>query len=201
MFTGIVEARGQVLAVEATASGRRMRIRHPAQGRLCDIRPGDSIAVNGVCLTACIADAECFDADLSDTTLERTTLGSLDVGHEVNLEPALRAGDPLGGHLVSGHVDAVAIIAAAKTQGDCCQLKIEAPLAIRRYLVPRGSICVDGVSLTITAIERDAFSVTLVPHTRAVSLAGSYRAGLRANLEVDMLARYLERLLEERREL
>ena len=201
MFTGIVEAQGQVLAVGATASGRRMRIRHPAQGRLCDIHLGDSIAVNGVCLTACVADAECFDADLSDTTLERTTLGSLDVGHEVNLEPALKVGDPLGGHLVSGHVDAVTIIAAAKTQGDCCQLEIEAPPEIRRYLVPRGSVCVDGISLTVTATEGDTFSVTLVPHTRAVSLAGSYRAGLRVNLEVDMLARYLERLLEERREL
>ena len=198
MFTGIVEARGRVVAAEATDSGRRVRIQHPGQGRLQDVREGDSMAVNGVCLTACVTEAGSFDADLGATTLERTTLGDLEIGHEVNLEPALRVGEPLGGHLVSGHVDAVGAILSHEQKGDSCRLEVEAPSEVHRYLVPRGSICVDGVSLTITDVGADAFGVMLIPHTRAVSLAGDYRSGLRVNLEVDMLARYLERLLEER---
>ena len=200
MFTGIVEARGRVVAAEVTDSGRRVRIQHSGQGRLQEVKVGGSIAVNGVCLTACAAEAESFDADLSDTTLERTTLGELEVGHDVNLEPALRVGEPMGGHLVSGHVDAVGTITVLEQEGDCCRMEVEVPPEVHRYLVPRGSVCVDGVSLTVTEIEKDTFGVMLVPHTRGVSLAGDYRTGLRVNVEVDMLARYLERLLEERRE-
>lgn len=200
MFTGIVEARGQVVAAEATDSGRRVRIQHPGQGRLKEVRAGGSVAVNGVCLTACVAEAESFDADLGDTTLERTTLGDLEVGHDVNLEPALRVGESLGGHLVSGHVDAVGVITALGQEGDSCRMEVEAPPEVHRYLVPRGSVCVDGVSLTVAEVGAGTFGVMLVPHTRAVSLAGDYRTGMRVNLEVDMLARYLERLLEERRE-
>ena len=198
MFTGIVEARGRVVAMETGDSGRRVRIQHPGKGRLQEMRVGDSIAVSGVCLTACAAEAESFEADLSSTTLERTTLGDLEVGHDVNLEPALRVGEPLGGHLVSGHVDAVGTIMAVEQEGDCCRVGVEVPPEIHRYLVPRGSVCVDGVSLTVTEVGADTFGVTLVPHTRAVSLAGDYRAGLRVNLEVDMLTKYLERLLRER---
>ena len=198
MFTGIVETLGRVVVAEATDSGRRVRIQHPGQGRLQGVRAGDSIAVNGVCLTACVAETGIFDADLSDTTLERTTLGGLEVGNDVNLEPALRVGAPLGGHFVSGHVDAVGTIASLEPEGDCCRMEVEAPPEVRRYLVPRGSVCVDGVSLTVTGVGTGTFGVTLVPHTRAASLAGDYRAGRRVNLEIDMLARYLERLLEER---
>ncbi len=198
MFTGIVEARGRVLAVETRETGRRMRIRHPGQGRLQGIQPGDSIAVGGVCLTACVAEAESFEVDVSETTLGCTTLGSLEAGHEVNLEPALRVGEPLGGHLVSGHVDAVGTIKAVEAQGESRQVEVAAPAEIRRYLVPRGSICVDGVSLTVTGVEAETFGVTLIPHTCAISLAGDYRAGQQVNLEVDMLARYLERIIEER---
>lgn len=198
MFTGIVEARGRVVAVEARGAGWRVRVQHPGQGRLQGIRTGDSIAVSGVCLTACAVEAEAFEADLSETTRARTTLGNLEAGHEVNLEPALRVGEALGGHLVSGHVDAVGTIAALEQEGDGCRMEVGVPPEIHRYLVPRGSVCVDGVSLTVTEVGADTFGVTLVPHTRAVSLAGDYRTGLRVNLEVDMLARYLERLLEER---
>ena len=197
MFTGIVEARGRVVAAEATESGRRVRIQYPSQGRLQEVRTGDSIAVNGVCLTACATGEGSFDADLGGATLERTTLEGLEVGHDVNLEPALRVGEPLGGHLVSGHVDAVGTIASLAPEGEGCRMEVEAPPEVRRYLAPRGSVCVDGVSLTVTAVEAGTFGAMLVPHTRAVSLAGDYRAGLRVNLEVDMLARYLERLLEE----
>ena len=198
MFTGIVEARGRIATMEARDAGRRVCIQHPGQGRLQGIRAGDSIAVSGVCLTACAAEAKSFEADLSETTLARTTLGSLEAGHEVNLEPALRVGEPMGGHLVSGHVDAVGTIVAIEAEGDCSRTEVEAPAEVHRYLVPRGSVCVDGVSLTVTDVGSETFSITLVPHTRAVSLAGDYRAGLQVNLEVDMLARYLERLLEER---
>ena len=200
MFTGIVETRGRIVATEAQGTGRCIRIRHPGEGRLETVRPGDSIAVNGACLTATVVDDGCFDADLSDTTLKHTTLGDLDVGHEINLEPALRVGEPLGGHLVSGHVDAVGTIVAVEEEGGTCRMKVKVPPEILRYLVPRGSVCVDGISLTVTGVEANVFGVTLIPHTRAVSLAGGYRAGLRVNLETDMLARYLERLLEERRE-
>lgn len=198
MFTGIVEARGRVVAAEATDSGRRVRIQHPGQGRLQEVREGNSIAVNGVCLTACVAEAGSFDADLSAATLERTTLGGLEVGHDVNLEPALRVGEAMGGHLVSGHVDAVGTIMSLEREGDSCRLEVEAPPEVHRYLVPRGAVCMDGISLTVTEIGEGTFGVMLIPHTRAVSLAGDYRTGLRVNLEVDMLARYLERLLEER---
>lgn len=198
MFTGIVEARGRVVAAEATDSGRRVRIQHPGQGRLQEVREGDSIAVNGVCLTACAAEAGSFDADLGTATLERTTLGDLEVGRDVNLEPALRVGEPVGGHLVSGHVDAVGAITSLHQEGDSCRLEVEVPSEAHRYLVPRGSVCVDGISLTVTEVGAGTFGVMLIPHTRAVSLAGDYRTGLRVNVEVDMLARYLERLLEER---
>lgn len=198
VFTGIVEARGRIVAMEARDADRHVRIQHPGQGRLQGIRAGDSIAVSGVCLTACVVEAEIFEADLSETTLARTTLGSLEAGHEVNLEPALCVGEPMGGHLVSGHVDAVGEIVAIEAEGDCSRIEVKAPAEVHRYLVPRGSVCVDGVSLTVTDVGANTFSVTLVPHTCAVSLAGDYCAGMQVNLEVDMLARYLERLLEER---
>lgn len=198
MFTGIVEARGQVLAVEAGDAGWRVRVQHSGQGRLQGIRTGDSIAVSGVCLTACAVEEGAFEADLSETTRARTTLGNLETGHEVNLEPALRVGEALGGHLVSGHVDAVGRITAIEPEGDGSRIEVEAPAEVHRYLVPRGSICVDGVSLTVAEVGEGTFGVALIPHTCAVSLAGNYRVGLQVNLEVDMLARYLERLLEER---
>lgn len=198
MFTGIIEARGRVEAVEDTESGKSVRIRHPGQVRLQGIRTGDSIAVSGVCLTACAVGEGFFSVDLSETTLGRTTLGNLEAGSEVNLEPALRVGEPMGGHLVSGHVDAVGTIAAIEAEGDCSRAEVEVPSEVHRYLVPRGSICVDGVSLTVADVGANTFSVALVPHTRAASLAGDYRAGTPVNLEVDMLARYLERLVEER---
>ena len=198
MFTGIIETCGEIAEAEDTGPGRRLRIRYPAQGRLQTVQPGDSIAVSGVCLTACHVGEGEFQADLSDTTLARTTLGQLKIGDAVNLEPALRVGDPLGGHLVSGHVDAVGVVVSAELRGDCCHLEISTPPGIRRYLAERGSLCVDGVSLTLTMVQNDQAGMTLVPHTRAITLAEGYQPGQKVNLEVDILARYLERLLEER---
>ncbi len=198
MFTGLIAAKGQVLAMEDTASGRRARVRLPAGDRLREIREGDSVAINGVCLTARAVREKSFDVDVSLETLARTTLGEMEVGRNVNLEPALRVGEPLGGHFVSGHVDAVGDVASIQPKGESRRVEVSAPREIGRYLVPRGSICVDGVSLTVTEVSADAFDVMLIPHTRAASLAGEYRVGQRVNLEVDMLARYLERLLEER---
>ena len=198
MFTGIIDVCGEIVEAEDIDLGRRLRIRYPAQGRLQAVQPGDSVAVSGVCLTARQIGEGDFQADLSDTTLARTTLGQLKIGDAVNLEPALRVGDPLGGHLVNGHVDAVGEIVSAEFQGDCCHLEISTPPEIRRYLAERGSLCVDGVSLTLTMVQNDQAGMTLVPHTRAITLAGGYQPGQKVNLEVDILARYLERLLEER---
>lgn len=201
MFTGIVEACGRIAGSEMREAQHavRLRIEHPATGRLQDIRVGDSIAVNGVCLTACEVEAGAFCADMGTVTMARTTLMSLvPTNAKVNLEPALRAGDPMGGHLTSGHVDATAAIAYIKQCGESRELEIRAPAQLRRYLAPRGSVCVDGISLTIAEVREEGFRVMLIPHTCAATIAGEYRPQQRVNLEVDLLARYIEQLLEER---
>ena len=203
MFTGIVEACGRIADSEMREAQQavRLRIEHPGTGRLQEIRTGDSIAVNGVCLTACKVEQGAFCADLGPATMARTTLMSLvPANAPVNLEPALRAGDPMGGHLVSGHVDATAAIAYIKERGEGRELEIRPPAQLRRYLAPRGSVCVDGVSLTIAEVREEGFRVALIPHTCEVTVAADYRLQQRVNLEVDLLARYIEQLLEERRD-
>ena len=198
MFTGIVEARGEVAEVAEAGGARRIAVRHPDAGRLGTLAVGGSVAVDGVCLTVTAREAGLFRADLGAETCARTTLGALEPGRGVNLEAALAVGDPLGGHLVSGHVDGVGEVRAADADGAGARLRVAAPAELARYLVPRGAVCVDGASLTVTAVDGAEFGVLLVPHTLAATGAGGYAPGTPVNLEADQVARYLERLLEAR---
>jgi riboflavin synthase len=156
---------------------------------------GGSIAVNGVCLTAVAASAERFAADVSAATLAVTTLGRLAPGMRVNLEPPLRAGDPLDGHIVTGHVDGVGEVVAVEPVGHSRRLVVRAPAALARYLAPKGSVAVDGVSLTVNGVRGAEFEVNIIPHTASRTVIGEYQRGTAVNIEVDMLARYLERLV------
>lgn len=198
MFTGIVQARGEVAEAAGNGGGRRLAVRHPDAGRLAALAVGDSVAVDGVCLTVRERETGLFRADLGAETCARTTLGALEPGRRVNLEAALAVGDPLGGHLVSGHVDGIGEVRAADPDGDGVRLRVAAPAALARYLIPRGSVCVDGASLTVTEADGAEFGVLLVPHTLAATGAGGYAPGTPVNLEADLVARYLERLLQAR---
>ncbi len=195
MFTGIVAAMGAVLERNASDGGCRLRIAAGALD-LGDVDIGDSIAVNGCCLTVTQLEADSFSADVSNETLRRTTLGSAEPGRRVNLEKAMRLGDRLGGHLVSGHVDGVGTLLGRETDGDSLRLKLEAPGPLAKYIAPKGSICVDGASLTVNEVDGAEFSVNIIPHTRMETIIGQYRQGQRVNLEADQLARYLKRLLQ-----
>jgi riboflavin synthase alpha subunit len=196
MFTGIVRERGRVAAAQGGADGVRLEVEAPKTA--AEARPGDSIAVAGCCLTALeVADSRlAFDA--VPETLARSTLRDLGVGAQVNLEPALRAGEPLGGHYVQGHVDGVGRVRSLALEGDGARLWIEAPSTILRYCVEKGSVAVDGVSLTIAELADDAFAVALVPHTLAATTLSQLARGDAVNLEVDLLAKYAERLLAAR---
>ncbi|TLZ44647.1 MAG: riboflavin synthase, partial [Gammaproteobacteria bacterium] len=162
---------------------------------LSRVQPGDSICVQGCCLTVTERMGQAFAADVSRETLSLTTLGDLVAGSPVNLELALRAGDPLGGHLVSGHVDGVARVVAASEEARSVRLKIEVPAELARYIARKGSVAVDGVSLTINEVGDTVFGVNIIPHTQAVTTLGKLAVGSRVNLEVDQVARYLERML------
>ncbi|MEQ1438277.1 riboflavin synthase [Fontimonas sp. SYSU GA230001] len=198
MFTGIIEALGHVAAVEELGGDRRMRF--AADADLDGVRPGDSIAVNGVCLTATALDAHQFSADLSAETLALTTAGGWTVGRRVNLEQALTAGKPLGGHLVTGHVDGVGHLIERFEDARSWRFRFEAPPDLARYIARKGSICIDGVSLTVNDVEGSRFGVNIIPHTLSQTTLGGLQAGDPVNLEVDVIARYLERLLDSRRE-
>jgi riboflavin synthase len=193
MFTGIVEAIGRLRSVERVAGDATLVIDAGALS-LAGVAPGDSIAVNGVCLTATRIEATTFAADVSRETLSLTTLGELAAGAPLNLETALRAGDPLGGHYVSGHVDGVARVVSRLDDARSVRVEFELPVDLGRYVARKGSICIDGVSLTVNEVRGRHFEVNLVPHTLAATIAADYRAGTRVNCEVDMIARYLERL-------
>lgn len=195
MFTGIVRELGTVERVDRTADGARIRVAGEVAGEL---DPGDSIAVDGVCLTAAALDGGAFEADVMNQTLELTTLGGLGSGDRVNLEPPLRAGDPLGGHLVQGHVDATGEVASRADDGIALRLAIAMPSEHHRYVVERGSITVDGVSLTVAALTGDGFEVSLIPETRERTTLGQLAEGARVNLELDVIARYAERLMQPR---
>lgn len=195
MFTGLVETVGEVVAVTPGEGSARLQIA-PGALPVEALAPGDSVAVNGVCLTVARRDARAFCADVSRETLDCTTLGELGPGARVNLERALALGERLGGHLVTGHVDGVACVVARTPEGDSERLAFEAPAALARYIARKGSVCVDGVSLTVNAVQGARFEVQIVPHTRGHTIVGEYRPGRRVNLEVDLLARYLERLLD-----
>ena len=195
MFSGIVHVTGRVAAVEDQERGRRLHI-EPGAG--LSAGAGASIAVNGVCLTVAACNGRDFVADVSSETLSCTTLGGLTVGRAVNLEPALAAAARLDGHFVSGHVDAVGDVVSVADDGASRRIDIRFPAALARYLARKGSVCVDGVSLTINAVGADGFSANLIPYTLAVTTLRDRAAGDRVNIEVDVLARYLERLLEAR---
>jgi riboflavin synthase len=194
MFTGIIQAVGKIAAIEMQGIDARLRI-DAASLEMSDVRLGDSIAVNGVCLTAIEHSAHEFSVDVSAETLRLTTLGALHVGMRVNLEKALTLSGRLGGHLVSGHVDGVGEVIERRSEARCVQLRFQAPVALARYIAMKGSICVDGVSLTVNAVDGTLFSLNIVPHTLQATTLGDARPGIRVNLEVDIIARYLERLL------
>ena len=194
MFTGIVQATGQVASVENVGEDRRIGI-HTGTLDLSDVTLGESICVSGVCLTAVRFDNKGFSADVSAETLARTTLGDLQVGDCVNLERALTPSARLGGHLVSGHVDGVGSVLARWHAGRSLGLRIGAPTTVAKYIAEKGSICVDGVSLTVNGVNGAEFEVNIVPYTLRETTFGEIVTGARLNLEVDVIARYLERLL------
>lgn len=189
MFTGIVRELGRVEAVEETAEGVRLRVSGPETA--AGARVGDSVAVNGVCLTVTGTSDGLLAFDAVPETLRRSTLGRLEGGAGVNLEPALQAGDSVGGHFVQGHVDGVGRVRKASAEG----VVIQAPPEILRYCVEKGSIAVEGVSLTIAQLDGDSFAVALVPHTKEATTLGRAQVGDEVNLEVDMLAKYVEKLV------
>jgi riboflavin synthase len=194
VFTGIVQDMGRIVALEPRAGDVRLRVaveRLPLDA----VRSGDSIAVSGVCLTVVEHDAGGFAADVSNETLSLTTLGDLTPGSRVNLEPALRAGDPLGGHLVSGHVDGVGRVVSLAQDARSWRIRFETPPDIARYVARKGSIAIDGVSLTVNEVEGREFGINIIPHTWQVTTIGGYAPGRRVNLEIDPIARYVERLL------
>ncbi len=197
MFTGIVQGMGTVRTLDPRGGDVRLRIDAAALG-LADLRPGDSIAVNGVCLTALEPAADEFCADVSLETLARTTLGELRGGDRVNLEPALLPTTRLGGHLVSGHVDGVARVVDLREAARSRVLRFAVPAELARYLAAKGSVCVDGVSLTVNVVVGAEFEVNVIPHTFERTVVGAYRCGTRVNIEVDLVARYLESLLAAR---
>lgn len=197
MFTGIVRGVGRIVEIARDGGDARIRIDR-GDAVLGPLALGDSVAVNGVCLTATAVDERGFAADVSAETLRATTLGRLGQGAAVNLEPALRAGDPLGGHLVSGHVDGVGELAESAEEARSKRLRFAAPAPLARYIAVKGSITVDGVSLTVNAVSDAGFEVNIVPHTLAATNLGERVPGDAVNLEVDQVARYLERLAAAR---
>jgi riboflavin synthase len=194
MFTGIIQDLGRVVSRESRGVDARLTIATEKLS-LANIAIGDSICIQGVCLTATTVAGNTFTADVSHETLSLTTLGSLHADSRVNLEPSLRAGDPLGGHLVSGHVDGIASVTALARDGDSLRLTFAAPEALSRYIARKGSVTIDGVSLTVNDVAGLTFGVNLIPHTQAVTTLGQLQQGARVNLEIDQVARYVERLL------
>jgi len=193
MFTGIIEEIGRIAAVDAQAAGRRLTIDAPL---VCEgLRIGDSVAVSGPCLTVDALGDGRFQATITPETIERTTLGRRRPGSPVNLERALRFGDRLGGHLVAGHVDAIGEIVNLRPEGDSAWLAVRYPRELAPFIAPKGSISVDGISLTPVEVADDRFTVALVRHTLEATTLGSARVGDAVNLEADLIARYLQRLL------
>lgn len=195
MFTGIVTAIGRIASSTVSGDGRRLRIDAPGFG-LEDVALGDSIAIQGVCHTVVAKDAGGFEVDTSAATLAVTT--GLEAGRPVNLEKSLRLADRIGGHLVSGHVDGVGTVRVFEDLGGSWRLVVEAPAELARYIAKKGSVAVDGVSLTVNAVDGPRFEINVIPHTRAVTTLGRLVPGSPVNVEVDMTARYLERLMAER---
>ena len=194
MFTGIIEAVGTIVAMESKGSDVSVRVRS-GKLDLRDVKLGDSIATNGVCLTVVQLPGDGYIADVSGETIARTGFADYQAGQRVNLEKALMPTSRLGGHLVSGHVDGVGKIVAVKPLGRAMEYWVEAPRELARYIAEKGSITVDGISLTVNSVEGARFRLTIVPHTSGETTVGEWKVGSRVNLEVDVIARYLERLV------
>jgi riboflavin synthase len=194
MFTGIIQAVGEVAALEPRGEDLRLRIR-TGKLELSDVGIGDSIATSGVCLTVVELPGDGFWADVSGETLACTCTGQLKVGERVNLEKALTPATPLGGHLVSGHVDGIGEVVSRREDGRSVRFRMRAPDHLARYIAAKGSVCVDGISLTVNAVQGAEFELNIVPHTLRETSMGEFQPGRRFNLEVDIIARYLERLL------
>jgi riboflavin synthase len=192
VFTGLVQSLGTVISVERSERGAVLRVQ---TALAAEVRPGDSIAVNGVCLTATEVGEDGFSAEAMNETLARTSLGALDAGTRVNLELPLRATDRLGGHVVQGHVDGLGTIVSATEDGFARRVEIEAPSELLRYIVHKGSVAVDGVSLTVAELGNSSFVVSLIPETLERTNLGQAERGTQVNLEVDVLAKYVERLM------
>lgn len=193
MFTGLIEATGKIAGVERHATALKIAIEHPWP--VGGLALGDSVAVDGTCLTVTEIKGSRFVADISHETAKRSTLAEAAIGRQVNLERALQVGSRLGGHIVQGHVDGIGRIARIVEQGGARDLVIEAERPLLRYVVEKGSIAVDGVSLTVSSLSPQGFTLTLIPHSLSLTTLHAKRVGERVNLEVDILAKYVERLL------
>ncbi len=195
MFTGIIKAKGTITAIQPRGGDMRLTVRSTGLA-WSEFELGESIAVNGVCLTAVAFHDDGFDTDVSVETLNVTALGKLGVGSPVNLEPSLSLGQRLGGHLVSGHIDCTGTVVSRAADARSVRLVVEIPKAFGRYVARKGSVCVDGVSLTINEVSASGFEVNIIPHTAEVTIIDEYAVGTVVNVEVDLLARYTERLLD-----
>lgn len=193
MFTGIVAATGKLQSREPRSGDLRIRFEVPSE-LMVDSKIGDSISISGVCLTMLEPDATGFSADLSVETLDKTSLGDRKEGDSINLELAMRVSDRLGGHLVSGHVDGLATLVSRTADARSERFEFETDRSLARYIAPKGSACLDGVSLTVNDVDDNRFSICIIPHTLEVTTLGSLAVGEKVNLEVDLIARYLDRL-------
>lgn len=199
MFTGIVATTGKLIEIAAKDGDLELGF-DAGELDLARIGLGDSVSVQGVCLTVTRKEPRAFFADVSRETMAKTTLGALASGSRVNLEPSLRAGDPLGGHLVSGHVDAIAELVQIHPDARSWLLGFEVPAALARFVAPKGSICINGVSLTVNEVRGAIFTVNIIPHTHRATTLGELIVGDRVNIEIDVIARYLDRLLSKTEE-
>ena len=194
MFTGIIEATGSVASLQNIESEWRLVV-SAGKLNLDDVSIGDSIAVNGCCLTVVELEQERFSADVSNETMSCTTLGNLQVGSAVNLEKAMLATSRFGGHIVSGHIDGVAVLSNSSADGKSIRMVFDAPVGLAKYIAAKGSICIDGTSLTVNEVRGVTFTINVIPHTQEETAISDYVIGQQVNLEVDLVARYIERLM------
>lgn len=193
MFTGIIKDMGEVIAADGSGQGRRLKIRTGFAVK--DIAIGASVACDGCCLTVVEKGVDWLAFDVSAETLSKTNIGAWTVGTKVNLETSLRMGDEMGGHMVSGHIDGLGVVESVVADGDAWRLKIRAPEALAAFIAPKGSVTLNGISLTVNEVDGPVFGICIIPHTWAVTNIKDWRLGTRINLEVDMLARYVARIL------
>ena len=193
MFTGIIEEIGKIKKIETIGPSARITI--SAKAILSDVHLGDSIAVNGICLTVTLFGEDYFVADIMNETIKRTSFHNMRIGTSVNLERAMKVDNRFGGHIVSGHIDGTGLIKSIEKQGNATWYKIAPPAQLLRYIVEKGSIAIDGTSLTVAYVDRESFKVSIIPHTSEVTILSSKRPGDKVNLEVDIIGKYVEKLL------